>query len=66
MILCIPGLSLILYIQEHDYLKSLTTGVGVRVAVHPFGSVPFMSETGISLSPGTENFFGLKMVTNLF
>ena len=54
---------MLLYIQDYEYLKGLTLGKGVRLALHPFNTSAFVVENGISLAPGTEAFIGTKLVS---
>ena len=57
------GLTLKLFKEDLFYLSAVTPGGGFRVVVHPFGTIPYPLEDGISISPGKETFIGLKFVS---
>ena len=59
------GLNVKIFIERNEYLKGFTSGNGVRVVVHPFDTQPFVSESGVSLSTGTANYMGMRMVSRL-
>lgn len=56
------GLNLRLYLQEHEYVPGLAEGVGFRLDIHDFGTLPFVEENGLALAPGLENFIAMKRV----
>ena len=59
------GLDLILYIQKDEYLKGLSLGQGVRLDIHPFGSLPFVQDNGMSIAPGLQHYLALRMVIKM-
>ncbi|KAI0207077.1 Degenerin unc-8 [Lamellibrachia satsuma] len=61
------GLSLKLFVEQFEYLESLSDAAGVRLVVHNQTSMPFPEDDGISISPGTKMFVGLRrhMTTQL-
>ncbi|KAI0240785.1 hypothetical protein LSAT2_008410 [Lamellibrachia satsuma] len=61
------GLSLKLFVEQFEYLESLSDAAGVRLVVHNQTSMPFPEDDGISISPGTKTFVGLRrhMTTQL-
>ncbi|XP_041368150.1 degenerin-like protein asic-1 [Gigantopelta aegis] len=58
----IYGLSLEMYIEQKEYIGSLTQAAGVRVLIHPRNSMPFPEDQGISIPPGYETYVGIRMV----
>ncbi|XP_046354905.1 acid-sensing ion channel 3-like [Haliotis rufescens] len=48
------GLRLSLHTQQEEYLRSFADhyGAGFKVAVHPYGLPPILSDKGISVGPG--------------
>ncbi|KAI0240783.1 Acid-sensing ion channel 4-A [Lamellibrachia satsuma] len=61
------GLSMRLFVEQFEYLESLSDAAGVRLVVHNQTSMPFPEDDGISISPGTKTFVGLRrhMTTQL-
>ena len=62
IILCPPGLDILLDLQTEEVLTSYKTGYGMRVVVHEQGTRPFPSSEGFTLSAGFETHFGLRVV----
>ena len=60
------GLNLILYVEEREYLRGITQGLGARFVIHPFKTLPFVAENGLSVATGTETFVGIKMVSKVY
>ena len=61
----ILGLTLTMYLEYAEYLSGYTEGKGLRVAIHPYKTMPFVTETGISVHSGHATFAALKMVSSL-
>ena len=59
---CFTGLSLELYIQQIEYIGTLSPAAGVRVLIHPRSSMPFPEDQGISIPPGYETSIGIRKV----
>ncbi|XP_070580901.1 amiloride-sensitive sodium channel subunit alpha-like [Ptychodera flava] len=57
------GLSLKLYVEQSEYVRSVTESAGVRVLVHPQSIMPFPEDNGFSISPGRESSVGLRKVS---
>eukprot|EP00058_Branchiostoma_floridae_P021721 XP_002607211.1 hypothetical protein BRAFLDRAFT_67991 [Branchiostoma floridae] len=55
------GLSLILYIQQEEYIPSLTEKAGARVVVHSPDRWPFPEFEGFDASPGFLTSAGLRL-----
>uniref|UniRef100_UPI00358FFB62 amiloride-sensitive sodium channel subunit beta-like n=1 Tax=Myxine glutinosa TaxID=7769 RepID=UPI00358FFB62 len=55
------GMSLILSIDQHDYVPYLMRSAGALVMLHPQGSYPFLQEGGIYILPGMETSIGIEM-----
>ena len=59
------GLRLVLYLEDHEVIEGLTQGRGARVDIHPFNTMTFPVETGMSVAPGFETYLGIRMVRYL-
>lgn len=59
---CFAGLTMTLFIQEDNYIDILNQGKGIRMEIHPFNTLPFVAESGISVPPGTHTYIGVRMV----
>ncbi|XP_078610802.1 epithelial sodium channel subunit gamma-like [Branchiostoma floridae x Branchiostoma japonicum] len=57
------GLSLILYIQQEEYIPSLTEKAGARVVVHSPDRWPFPEFEGFDASPGFLTSAGLRLTS---
>uniref|UniRef100_UPI00358E9EF6 amiloride-sensitive sodium channel subunit beta-like n=1 Tax=Myxine glutinosa TaxID=7769 RepID=UPI00358E9EF6 len=55
------SMSLILSIDQHDYVPYLMRSAGALVMLHPQGSYPFLQEGGIYILPGMETSIGIEM-----
>ena len=53
---------MVLYIQERDYTKGINQGRGMRMFIHPYGTQPFVEESGLSVATGFSTFIGLRQV----
>ncbi|KAI0236559.1 Amiloride-sensitive sodium channel subunit alpha [Lamellibrachia satsuma] len=53
------GLSMRLFVEQFEYVESLSDAAGVILVVHNQTSMPFPEDDGISISPGTKTFIGL-------
>ena len=56
------GLHLVLYIEHDDYIKGIQQGRGLRVFVHPFGTQPFVEESGFAVPTGFQTFAAMRQV----
>ncbi|XP_067882626.1 amiloride-sensitive sodium channel subunit alpha-like [Heterodontus francisci] len=54
------GLSLLLKIQQKDYIPLLSTVAGARVAVHEQNKAPFMEDGGFDIRPGVETSISMR------
>ena len=52
-----------LFVEQYEYVKSLSDAAGVRLVVHNQTSMPFPEDDGINISPGTKTFVGLRRVS---
>ncbi|XP_064620615.1 amiloride-sensitive sodium channel subunit alpha-like [Lineus longissimus] len=61
------GLTLVLNVEQYEYVKSLTPEAGVRVVVHQPKEMPFPEDEGFVVSPGFATMVGLRqrMITRL-
>ena len=57
------GLNVLLYVEDHEYIRGITQGLGARFVIHPYKTLPFVAENGLSVATGTEIFVGIKMVS---
>ena len=56
------GLSLIVNIDQDEYVGDLGDAAGIRVVTHPQRTIPFPEEEGISVGPGLLTNVGIRMV----
>ncbi|XP_077994420.1 epithelial sodium channel subunit beta-like [Glandiceps talaboti] len=56
------GLTLELYIAQHEYLTDITETAGIRVAITPQNIFPFAEDNGIAVSPGFATEIGMRLV----
>ncbi|XP_048251810.1 amiloride-sensitive sodium channel subunit beta-like [Haliotis rufescens] len=54
------GLSLILNVDQKEYIPFVTPGAGIRVAIHEFGSQPNLMQKGLTAPPGFETSIGIR------
>lgn len=55
------GLSLLVYINQAEYIKDVAETAGVRVTIHDQTEMPFPEDRGISTSPGTLSSIGMRL-----
>ena len=51
-----------LFVQQLEYLTSVSDSAGLRLVVHDQRSMPFPEDDGISIGPGTNTFVGVQRV----
>lgn len=56
------GLTLVLNVEQDDYIGDLAESAGVRIVVHSQDKMPFPEDEGVSVSPGQLTSLGLSMV----
>ena len=56
------GLTMELYIQQHEYVSGLVDMAGIRVQIHNKTVVPFPEDKGLSLQPGLAYQLGIARV----
>ena len=56
------GLKLRLFVEQFEYIESLSDAAGVRVVVHNQSMMPFPEDDGFSVSPGTKTTVGIRKV----
>ena len=54
------ALSLIINVQQREYIASLNQDVGIKIAVHPQGKPPQPDELGIAIPPGKNAFVSVR------
>lgn len=58
-----PGLSIMLNVEEDEYVRSLTNRVGFKVTVHNVAAMPFPEDEGFDISPGFATSVGVQKVS---
>ncbi|KAK6178830.1 hypothetical protein SNE40_011326 [Patella caerulea] len=56
------GMQLIIYLEDVEYLRGLTSGNGGQIVIHDRDSCPFPQNDGIAIASGTESNIGLRLV----
>ena len=56
------GLKLELYVEQDEYIESLSDAAGMRILVHNQTEMPFPEDEGFSVSPGSKTSVGLGKV----
>ncbi|XP_063301279.1 amiloride-sensitive sodium channel subunit gamma-like [Pelobates fuscus] len=56
------GLTMELYIEQSEYISSLSTAAGLRVVLHGQGKMPFPEDEGVNVPPGQESDIGVVKV----
>ncbi|XP_073416893.1 epithelial sodium channel subunit alpha-like [Dendrobates tinctorius] len=56
------GLTMELFIEQHEYISSLSTAAGLRVVLHGQGKMPFPEDEGVNAPPGQESDIGIVKV----
>lgn len=56
------GLTLDLFINQQEYIPSLSQEAGVRVLLTPQRSIPFPVDEGFTVSPGFATSIGVRKV----
>ncbi|KAE8614840.1 hypothetical protein XENTR_v10008329 [Xenopus tropicalis] len=56
------GLTMELFIEQSEYISSLSTTAGLRVVLHGQGKMPFPEDEGVNVPPGQESDIGIVKV----
>ncbi|KAM5171980.1 epithelial sodium channel subunit alpha-like [Mantella aurantiaca] len=56
------GLTMELFIQQNEYISTLSTAAGLRVVLHGQGKMPFPEDEGVNVPPGQESDIGVVKV----
>ncbi len=56
------GLKLELYVEQDEYIESLSDAAGMRILVHNQTEMPFPEDAGFSVSPGSKTSVALSKV----
>ena len=64
-IIWLSGLTMELFIQADDYLDAYTTGVGFRMGIAPFGTIPLVYNDGYAIPPGREVYLAMTYVSKI-
>ncbi|XP_067671973.1 amiloride-sensitive sodium channel subunit beta-like [Haliotis asinina] len=59
------GLSLILNVDQKEYVPFVTPSAGIRVAIHEYGSSPNLMQKGLTAPPGFETSIGIRPVIRI-
>ena len=57
-----PGLAMELYIEQDEYIPSLTDGAGIKLLIHDRDKIPFPRKTGVLLTPHTITSISIRKV----
>ena len=52
-----------LFVEQVEYIKSVSDSAGLRLVVHDQRSMPFPEDDAVSLDPGSKTFVGVKRVS---
>lgn len=58
----LPGLQVILYINEEEYNPFLVSSTGAKVIVHRQDEYPFIEDVGTEIETGTATSIGMHLV----
>ncbi|XP_072255100.1 epithelial sodium channel subunit alpha-like [Pyxicephalus adspersus] len=56
------GLTMELFIEQNEYISTLSTAAGLRVVLHGQGKMPFPEDEGVNVPPGQESDIGVVKV----
>ncbi|XP_068128932.1 amiloride-sensitive sodium channel subunit beta-like [Hyperolius riggenbachi] len=56
------GLTMELFIEQNEYISSLSSAAGLRVVLHGQGKMPFPEDEGVNVPPGQESDIGVVKV----
>ena len=56
------GLSMVLYMENEEYLTGISHGYGARVQIHDRNTYPFPADEGLFVPSSFETHIGLKQV----
>ncbi|KAG8439328.1 hypothetical protein GDO86_005523 [Hymenochirus boettgeri] len=56
------GLTMEVFIEQNEYISSLSTSAGLRVVLHGQGTIPFPEDEGVNVPPGQESDIGVVKV----
>ncbi|XP_075439642.1 epithelial sodium channel subunit alpha-like [Ascaphus truei] len=56
------GLTIELFIEQNEYIRSVSTAAGLRVVLHGQGKMPFPEDEGVNVPPGQESDIGVVKV----
>ena len=57
-----PGLRLLLYVEQEEYIPSLSPSAGIRLVIHRQDEVAFPQQDGTLISPGYKTQIKLNLV----
>ena len=57
------GLSLVLFLQNYEFLEGISLGYGTRLSLHAQGTKPVPDEEGLFISSASETNIGLSKVS---
>ena len=61
-LLCLPGLQVILYINEDEYNPFLVSSTGAKVLVHQQNEYPFIEDVGTEIETAMSTSIGMHLV----
>jgi len=56
------GFTMLIFVNQEEYVTSLTSGVGIRLLTHRQDQQPFPEDDGMDISPGLKASLKVSMV----
>lgn len=57
------ALSLVVYVQQHEYNAGYNLDAGIKIAIHPRSEPPQPDELGIAVAPGKNAFISMRQTS---
>ena len=61
----VAGLTLDIFIEQHEYIPTVSDSAGLRIIIHDQNEMPFPDDRGYNLSPGMKTSIGMDKVRYL-
>ena len=58
----VAGLTLDIFIEQHEYIPTVSDSAGLRIIIHDQNEMPFPEDRGYNLSPGMKTSIGMDKV----
>ena len=56
---------MVLFLEQNEYIESLTPSAGARILIHPQDVQPFPEDDGFDVNPGQKMAVKLSVVSSL-